>query len=79
MNNALVYSMHVDEGDVASNYSFEQLKLSVSTLRKYNKDLKVLVYISPKGILGTNKFKIDNTNLEFVEYNADYDKRLNKF
>jgi Glycosyl transferase family 8 len=77
MNNALVYSMHVDEGDVASNYSFEQLKLSVSTLRKYNKDLKVLVYISPKGILGTNKFKIDNTNLEFVEYNADYDKRLN--
>ena len=51
MNNALVYSLHCDENNLYLNYSFEQLKLSVSTLRKYNKDLKVVVYVSPSGLL----------------------------
>jgi len=77
MNNALVYSMHIDEGNIKSNYSFEQLVLSVSTLRKYNKDLKVIVYVSPKGILGPDRYRVDNTNFEFIEFDADYDKRLN--
>jgi len=75
--NALIYSMHVEEGNIRDNYSFEQLKLSVSTLREYNTNLKVIVYVSPKGILGSYKSHIDQTNLEFIEYDADYDKRLN--
>lgn len=75
--NAIVYSMHCGEPSLDLNYSFEQLKLSISTLRKYNKNIKVFVYISPVGILGDYKNLLDQTNLTFVEYNANYDKRLN--
>jgi lipopolysaccharide biosynthesis glycosyltransferase len=77
MQNALIYSMHIEEKKIEDNYSFEQLKLSISTLRKYNKTLKVFVYISPKGILKDYKKNIDETNVEFIEYDAEYDKRLN--
>lgn len=75
--NALVYSMHCSEKSLDLNYSFEQLKLSISTLRKYNKTLKVIVYVSPAGILSGYEDLVDQTNLKFVEYNANYDKRLN--
>ena len=77
MNNALVYSLHADEKNLDLNYSFEQLKLSIFTLRQHNKNLKVIVYVSPSGILEKHKKLIDNKNLEFVEFDADYDKRLN--
>lgn len=77
MSNALVYSIHCNESSLSLNYSFEQLKLSISTLRKYNKSLKVIVYISPFKILGRHRYLVNNTNIKFVEFNADYDKRLN--
>lgn len=76
MNNALVYSIHAEEGTLDLNYSFEQLKLSISTLRKYNKNLKVIVYISPSGILKDNSNLIDNTNLEFIQFDAVAEDRL---
>lgn len=77
IKNAIVYSMHCGESSLDLNYSFEQLKLSISTLRKYNKTIHVFVYISPVGILKNYKNLVDQTNLTFVEYNASYDKRLN--
>ena len=76
-NNALVYSLHCGEPSLDLNYSFEQLKLSISTLRKYNKNIKVFVYISPVGIFSGHEDSLDQTNLNIVEYNASYDERLN--
>lgn len=46
MKNAVVYSFHVREPYIENNRCFNQLKYSIKTLRDYNKDIPVKVYIS---------------------------------
>lgn len=48
MKNAIVYSFHVREEDINNNRCYRQLKYSLYTLRKFNKDIMVYVYISPE-------------------------------
>jgi lipopolysaccharide biosynthesis glycosyltransferase len=47
MNNAIVYSFHVRESSILDNRCYKQLKYSIHTLRKFNKDVVVYVYIAP--------------------------------
>lgn len=47
MNNAIVYSFHVRELSILENRCYKQLKYSINTLRRFNKNIKVYVYISP--------------------------------
>jgi len=47
MNNAIVYSFHVRESSILENRCYKQLVYSLHTLRKFNKDIMVYVYISP--------------------------------
>jgi hypothetical protein len=75
--NAIVYSVHVDSGNLSDNYNFEQLKTSLATLRKFNSEILVKVYISApeaNDIDVINKFNDDN--LEFIHFDLKFDKRL---
>ena len=50
MKNAIVYSFHVREPDIKNNRCYKQLRYSIDTLRKFNKEIPVYVYISPSTI-----------------------------
>lgn len=73
--NAIVYSLHSDEGDLTLNYNFVQLKKSVETLRQYNKKIPVLVYASPiEAIPKYGEYPL--TTVTFVGFDVEWDKRL---
>jgi hypothetical protein len=70
MGNAIVYSFHLRSGNIKNLFCYKQLKYSIDTLRKFNKEVPVYVYISPSSIdtsdlgLGSNvtivKFDIED-------------------
>lgn len=70
MKNAVVYSFHLRKGNIEDLYCYKQLRYSIDTLRKFNEDIPVYVYISPSNIdtsdlgLGANthivKFDIED-------------------
>lgn len=75
--NAIVYSVHVDNGNLACNYNFEQLKTSLSTLRKFNSTIPVKVYVSAPEAEDLHLLKeFEDSNLEFVQFNLKSDPRL---
>jgi hypothetical protein len=47
MGNAVVYSFHVRESSLLQNNSYKQLLYSLHTLRKFNTEMQVYVYVSP--------------------------------
>jgi hypothetical protein len=47
MKNAIVYSFHVRGNSLFDNRCYKQLLYSINTLRKFNKDIPVYVYIAP--------------------------------
>ena len=63
MKNAIVYSFHVREKNLTHNLCYKELLYSIDTLRKYNRDIQVYIYISPSN-LDTSILKLDkNTHL----------------
>jgi hypothetical protein len=60
MGNAIVYSFHVRSGTVKDLICYKQLRYSIKTLRNFNKDIPVYVYISPSNI-DTSDLGFDNT------------------
>jgi hypothetical protein len=50
MNNAIVYSFHVRSGTVKELLCYKQLKYSIDTLRRFNNNIPVYIYISPSNI-----------------------------
>lgn len=76
MNNAIVYSIHSSEPEIELNRNFRQLRYSLDTLRHYNKDIPVKVYVSPPGILDTITKPISYPNVEYIEFNAEEDPRF---
>ena len=70
MKNAIVYSFHLRQGNLKDLACYKQIRYSIDTLRKFNKDIPVYVYISPSNIdtsdlgLGENvtivKFDVNN-------------------
>jgi hypothetical protein len=75
--NAIVYSVHVDNGNLANNYNFEQFKTSLSTLRKFNIDIPVKLYVSApeaEDIYLIDQF--NDKNVEVILFNLQFDSRL---
>ena len=75
--NAIVYSVHVDNGNLANNYNFEQFKTSLSTLRKFNIDIPVKLYVSAPE--AEDMYLIDqfnDKNVEVILFNLQFDSRL---
>jgi len=63
MKNAIVYSFHVRSGDIKDIACYKQIRYSLDTLRKFNKEIPVYIYISPSNI-DTSSLGFDkNTNI----------------
>lgn len=75
MKNAIVYSLYVGEDDISKNYNFEQLKLSLKTIRDINLTIPVFVYVSPVGLL-PKYAAYPLTTAQFVEFDLNWDNRL---
>lgn len=69
MNNAIVYSFHVRESSLVHNRCYKQLVYSIHTLRKFNKNIPVYVYISSNDLLdnisfGDNVYVVKFSNID---------------
>jgi hypothetical protein len=64
MKNAIAYSFHVRDNSLKNNRCYKQLRYSLDTLRNFNLNVPVYIYISPSTIdtdllnLGENTFII---------------------
>ena len=72
MNNSIAYSFHVRVGDVKELICYKQLKYSIYTLRKFNKDIPVYVYISPSSV-DTSDLNL-GTNVNIVKFDFEQDE-----
>ncbi|NBQ17785.1 hypothetical protein EBU24_05715 [bacterium] len=68
MKNAIVYSFHVRSGSIKQLFCYKQLRYSIDTLRKFNKNIPVYVYISPSTI-DTSSLGFDN-NVYIVKFDV---------
>jgi hypothetical protein len=68
MKNAIVYSFHVRERHVRQNICYKQIRYSIDTLRKFNKDIPVYVYISPSNI-NTEDLDFDK-NVSVIKFDS---------
>jgi lipopolysaccharide biosynthesis glycosyltransferase len=66
MNNAIVYSFHIREDDQKRNGCYRQFLYSLETLRKYNKNIPVKVFISSSKKL---EIKINDVNTQLINFN----------
>lgn len=76
INNIIIYAFHVADEKVNDNYCFQQLKKSLKTLREYNKDINVKVYISPENVPMEFDPDLDLKNTEIIRFTAYKDPRL---
>jgi hypothetical protein len=68
MKNAVIYSFYVRQKQVKQNFCYKQLRYSIDTLRKFNKDIPVYVYISPSSI-DTSDLGFDS-NVNIVKFDS---------
>lgn len=68
MKNAIVYSFHVREKEVVQNICYKQMRYSIDTLRKFNKDIPIYVHISPSNI-NTESLGFDK-NVHIVKFDT---------
>ena len=73
--NAIVYSIHAEEGELLKNYTFWQLLQSVKSLRTFNQDIPVYVFISPLFAHDGLDY-LDHHNVYIVPFEAKADPRL---
>lgn len=76
MNNAIVYSIHVSEKRLSLNYAFEQLKMSIESVRKFNPAIPIKVYLSPSHRIPDNTASVLGENVEVISFIASADIRL---
>jgi hypothetical protein len=76
MKNAIIYSIHSSVSPVELNQNFRQLRYSIDTLRQYNKEIPIKVYLSPIGIFDTRTRDVRADNIEYIEFNAVTDSRF---
>ena len=72
MNNALVYSFHVDEDNVENNRCYKQVKYSIKTLRKHNKIIPVKLYISSSSNIKMPKIK----GVEIIKFDNNFEANV---
>lgn len=68
MKNAVAYSFHVREDSIENSRCYKQMRYSIDTLRKFNKDIPVYIYISPV-TCNTSKLKFDK-NVKIVKFDC---------
>lgn len=71
MGNAVVYSFHLRSGNIKDLVCYKQLKYSLYTLRKFNKEIPVYVYISPSSLDTSNLEFGDNVSIVKFDINND--------
>lgn len=71
MKNAIVYSFHLRSGDIKDLLCYKQLRYSIYTLRQFNKNIPVYVYISPSSIDTSNLSLGENINI--VKFDVEDD------
>jgi hypothetical protein len=71
MKNAIVYSFHLRSGDIKDLLCYKQLRYSIYTLRKFNKNIPVYVYISPSSI-DTSYLSLGE-NINIVKFDVEDD------
>ena len=71
MKNGIVYSFHLRSGNLKDLHCYKQLRYSVDTLRRFNKDIPVYVYISPSSI-DTSNLGLDS-NTHIVKFDIEDD------
>lgn len=76
MKNAIVYSIHSNSPKLDPLIAWRQIRYSIDTLRIVNKKIPVKVYISPPGIIDTAVMPYQSENIEYIEFNATADKRI---
>lgn len=79
MKNAIVYSIFCSDDILEQNYSFLQLRYSIDTLRKFNKDIPVIVYLAPTGILETLRGPVPSDNVTYMTYDIHPNDKLENF
>lgn len=79
MKNAIVYSLHSNLLKIDSLLQWREMRYSIDTLRKFNKDIPIKIYISPIGVADSATIPLNLHNAEIVEFNAPgYDKLLDQ-
>lgn len=76
MNNAIVYSLHVSEKKLSLNYGFEQLKMSIQSVRMFNSTIPIKVYISPAHRVPEYTASFLGNGVEVIPFIASADVRL---
>ena len=75
MNNGIVYSFHIREQDQKRNGCYRQLCYSLETLREYNKDIPVKVFISSNDKITLKSF---DKNTQFINFKNSYPQHFPK-
>lgn len=68
MKNAIVYSFYVREKEVVHNICYKQVKYSIDTLRKFNKEIPIYIHISPSSI-NTENLGFDK-NVHIIKFDS---------
>ena len=76
MENGIVYSFHVREDNTRKNYCYKQLRYSLSTLRSFNSEIPVKVFISPAQLANQDDFS-EFDNVEVIGFDNVYPDDLN--
>lgn len=71
MKNAIVYSFHLRSGNIKDLHCYKQIRYSVDTLRKFNKDIPVYINISPSST-DTSDLGFDK-NVHIVKFDVEDD------
>ena len=70
MNNAIVYSIHSNNTKIDTLPQWRQTRYSIDTLRSFNKDIPIVIYMSPVGISNTITMPLNMHNVTIKEFNA---------
>jgi hypothetical protein len=65
-NYCIVYSIHSDKKDIDNLLQWRELLYSVKTLRSFNKDVKIKLYVSPPEAIDSITMFPDMENLEII-------------
>jgi hypothetical protein len=75
--NAIIYSVYVENGNLSSNYNFEQLKTSLKSLRSFNKSIPVKIYVCATEAEDMHLLEdLKDAVTEVVLFDLKFDKRL---
>jgi hypothetical protein len=70
MKNAIVYSFYFESGNPKDSAHYGQLLYSVETLRKYNKDIPVKIFVAPSEVYSMIELKQKNVDIIGFEASA---------